>query len=352
MPPTYLTPSDTARILAAHAERCANLSLILKRYVPNEVIWNLDVEGAKNQKWRDQWLRQLCTRFSSENEALVKLQQSTLDRWTQQTQRAIRFEMRLEGRMVVGMGEKGSLETGLTLDHVTGLPFIPGSALKGLCRAYGLYMAAAALGVPVLMGEQLRWFIADEKDKPHPTPLELLDALLVIDPAQTEQRQAALSTLMELMYRLKQAYAEKITLNEALDLAALDSVAESNVYRHAFGSTENAGACVFYNAVVSALPTNRTLFEADVMTPHFGSYYGDKSAPHDADSPNPINFLGVAAKTRFAFAVGLRPGIRDEQRVEKVVEWAAEWLRLALNELGIGSKTSAGYGVFRPVPTK
>ncbi len=41
----------------------------------------------------------------------------------------------LQGRMVIGIGQKGPLEVGLTLHHTWGTPYIPGSALKGLAAA-------------------------------------------------------------------------------------------------------------------------------------------------------------------------------------------------------------------------
>jgi CRISPR-associated protein Cmr6 len=37
--------------------------------------------------------------------------------------------------MVIGIGEKGPLEVGLTLNHTWGVPYIPGSALKGIAAA-------------------------------------------------------------------------------------------------------------------------------------------------------------------------------------------------------------------------
>lgn len=39
------------------------------------------------------------------------------------------------GRMVVGMGQGGVLENGITLEHTWGVPLIPGSALKGVAAA-------------------------------------------------------------------------------------------------------------------------------------------------------------------------------------------------------------------------
>src|SRR5206468_143499 len=42
----------------------------------------------------------------------------------------------VRGRMVVGLGAENVLETAVTLHHTYGVPYIPGSALKGLTAAY------------------------------------------------------------------------------------------------------------------------------------------------------------------------------------------------------------------------
>lgn len=41
-----------------------------------------------------------------------------------------------QGRIIVGLGAKNALETGISLHHTFGVPFIPGSALKGLAYHY------------------------------------------------------------------------------------------------------------------------------------------------------------------------------------------------------------------------
>ena len=43
---------------------------------------------------------------------------------------------RTDGRMIIGLGGESVLETGLSLQHAFGTPFIPGSALKGLAAHY------------------------------------------------------------------------------------------------------------------------------------------------------------------------------------------------------------------------
>lgn len=42
----------------------------------------------------------------------------------------------VRGRMVIGTGDKGVVEVGMTLHQTYGVPYIPGSALKGLAAAY------------------------------------------------------------------------------------------------------------------------------------------------------------------------------------------------------------------------
>lgn len=60
-------------------------------------------------------------------------------RWEGSLGGEIRFVKRVfrtKGRVVVGMGDKGVLENGVSLHHTYGLPMIPGSGVKGLCSHY------------------------------------------------------------------------------------------------------------------------------------------------------------------------------------------------------------------------
>lgn len=45
-------------------------------------------------------------------------------------------EFSTSGRLIVGLGNESVHETGLTLQHVDGVPYLPGSALKGLANHY------------------------------------------------------------------------------------------------------------------------------------------------------------------------------------------------------------------------
>jgi CRISPR-associated protein Cmr6 len=164
----------------------------------------------------------------------------------------------VQGRMAVGLGEESVLETSVCLHHTYGVPYIPGSALKGLAAAYARQK----------LNEQA-WSIGSE------------------------------------------------------------------AYRVLFGDTAEAGYVTFFDALyVPGSGDQGRALHADVITVHHPDYYqkGD-SAPADWDSPTPISFLSATGKYLIALA--------------GPAEWVAaafEILGLALQEMGIGAKTSSGYG--------
>lgn len=333
--PTYLVPQNTAAALRAAEGKCLHLGLFLGRYTPRQVIANEAWDDRGRIKWRDHWLEEkVLPAFKTDSRALRDLQSAVYARWQQATAGAVTFRARNKGRLIVGMGGKGVLEVGITLHHVTGLPVIPGSALKGLTRTYALLIIAQKVGIRALRPKQLQ-----QLQQAHlASPLEILDAALV---TADEQREETLTLLTK-------APINADTQDVRLIAQQLNTLALAQRYRAAFGSQEDGGDCIFYDAVVADLPGDR-LFELDVMTPHFKNYYDDvnsgnptfKEAPDDGQDPNPIGFVTVAAGTTFAFAVGPRAGSNPQ-----VARQAAAWLKRALAELGVGAKTAAGYGVF------
>jgi CRISPR-associated protein Cmr6 len=300
----YLLPHDSARVVAGQISECRHLGLILSRYVPDEAING--AEQSKNVKWKDLWLKERLGQFANDR-ASEALSEAYYTRWERLTADSLRFTAQAQGRVVVGLGGKGVLETGLTLHHSSGLPTIPGSALKGLCRAYVLYTIAAHYA----------------KD---------LQAIY----QEVYQKEDFLTTLDKHLAQEKDS--DKDVPKEIYDLEGV------NDFRLAFGDTTQAGHCIFYEGLVQP-PIPEYLFELDVMTPHFPDYYKNegKKPPSDDQNPVPISFVTVAAGTHFAFAVGLR---RGSDQSEKLVEWALGHLQKGLSELGIGAKTAAGYGVF------
>lgn len=195
----------------------------------------------------------------------------------------------VQDRLVVGMGGASPVETHITIHQSYGVPYIPGSALKGLAASYARRVldlkpqnlegksngSKAPLGAyEVLFGD------TDEAGY-----ITYFDALPVVDPS------------------------DKLVLGERHPLQAAQK-------RRAFPDS---------------------LLEADVLTVHHRDYYmkGDAElrAPADWDAPNPVSFLSAVG----SYLVALKGP-------EKWVQFAFEVLSRALEEEGVGAKTSSGYG--------
>jgi CRISPR-associated protein Cmr6 len=172
------------------------------------------------------------------------------------------FDAKAEGRLVVGLGSQSVLESNLGLLRAWGVPYIAGSALKGLASS-----AAHRRG-----GES--WKRAS------------------------------------------------VTAAGGCDAKVL------------FGDTDSQGIVCFHDAWWVPESDGKLPLDLDVMTVHHPYYYGrGKKAPLDWDEPNPVSFL-TARGTYLVALTGPAPWL----------DVAADWLKLALHEDGIGAKTHAGYG--------
>lgn len=95
------------------------------------------------------------------------------------------------------------------------------------------------------------------------------------------------------------------------------------------------GDLIFFDGIPTAPP----VIERDVLNPLYSDYYrGQSDAATEKISARPSFFLTLGRNSHFTFAVASRS--RDSDAVEQ----GAEWLAQALQTLGVGAKTSAGYG--------
>jgi CRISPR-associated protein Cmr6 len=126
----YYLPQETAQLLTSERlRRCKNLGLLLDKYPPRTAI-----DTEKKSDGKSNWLKE----FARDNHIDPRLAEQVYQRWKRAitTMEAQQFTAMTEWRMVVGLGGETVLETDLTLHHLYGIPIIPGSALKGLTRAY------------------------------------------------------------------------------------------------------------------------------------------------------------------------------------------------------------------------
>jgi CRISPR-associated protein Cmr6 len=116
---------------------------------------------------------------------------------------------------------------------------------------------------------------------------------------------------------------------------------EGNYYKCLFGTNKEQGLIVFHDAWIEpgALPESLLM---DVLTVHYPEYYRGKvknGVSIESDEPVPVPFLSVQG----SFLIAVSPLVPGEQ-AEKWAQLALDLVLEALEEWGVGAKTSAGYG--------
>lgn len=169
-------------------------------------------------------------------------------------------EAKVNGRMVVGTGNESVIETAVSLHKTYGVPYIPGSALKGLTATFA------------------RQFCGDEWS------------------------------------------------------------ANREAYKLVFGNMDESGCVTFFDAYF--IPSsNPQPLRRDVLTVHHQDYYNSSflAPPADWDDPVPVPFLSATGSYLIALAAHANGG---DAWLQSVIDL----LKPALANVGIGAKTSSGYG--------
>lgn len=125
---------------------------------------------------------------------------------------------------------------------------------------------------------------------------------------------------------------------------ALDATPDAPTADRLFGTTQNQGSLVFYDALPEE---GRFELGLDVLTPHVRDYYEGHSPPADWLSPEPHTFVTVV-KTAFVFVVGL-DAAASPATAGGDLQSGVLALKQALADDGVGAKTAAGYGRFSDV---
>ncbi len=265
-----------------------HVGLWLDKYLKEQYIVGENVAGSPKEKQaksaRSTHLK------AAEKSPIPEGYKEAYERWEHGLKEAgcMTTTAEVEGRMIVGLGDKNPLEIGITLQHTWGAPYIPGSALKGL---------ASATAARLIAGED--W----QRTKPHPADAKTKGISKEADPTVGSKQGA--------------------------------SVAEKTSADILFGYTERMGAIIFHDAWW--IPRGASFpLHLDVMTVHHPEYYQQtrpEAPPSDTDSPNPVSFLSVNGIYRIA--------------LEGDPAWcnvAYDLLQIGLKELGVGAKTHSGYG--------
>lgn len=106
--------------------------LTLQRYM------NLPATGSTQDATERRQLLD-CVIGAARSERLHAVYDAAYSRWNESFSPSplhLTQELHTGGRLIIGLGSSGVLETGLRLHHTYGVPLIPGSALKGVASHY------------------------------------------------------------------------------------------------------------------------------------------------------------------------------------------------------------------------
>lgn len=137
-------PNDTRECL--DNSPIDNFNLKLNKCV-NFIFWKKEKEEATLYKSKykdrndDNKLKKFEIEFNFENlkteiDALKNRQSHIKNDLEQQGYKTEILKFKPEWRMVIGLGNESVYETSMILHHIYGIPYIPGSAIKGVVRSY------------------------------------------------------------------------------------------------------------------------------------------------------------------------------------------------------------------------
>ena len=304
----YLFPGDVKGLIGT-PRNVENLSLLLDRYAPF-------IEEKGTLKTSGSVLRRFFKKAPALNENAISIYSLYLSEYLSMLHKRAKIVkvLKTKSRLIVGLGDESIYETSIRLLKNYGIPYIPGSALKGIARYRGIEAIAEA-------NPEMNFY----------------ETVNLIDKALSSGE-----NIEKLSAQLKPA-----------EIGGMEVSVET--LANLFGSVERGGCAVFFDAVVS--PTTKakkpseikelflqhklnSVFDFDIMNPHYSDYYQGSGPPAEWDEPTPIIFLTVKKNVPFVFGIG----------TSKICDSGAEiaWalLRDALMKNGVGAKTALGYGRF------
>lgn len=204
---------------------------------------------------------------------------------------------RLESRLAVNLSGSLVQNAGICLDRLFGVPYLPGSAVKGVCRHVAL--------------EDLR-----------AGKLSLADFQDIFGTADID-------------------FKESTSRAKGGELEAFrDQIGRD-------GIVENKKGCIDF---LAAFPRNEAHLMVDMTNVHFSDYYksgNETDLRKERPMPNPFPVVEKGAEFAFCIALNSMGGrLESDDRRNELLEKTSNLLRRAMEVAGFGAKTGAGYGWF------
>lgn len=239
---------------------------------------------------------------------------------------------------VTGLGNEHPLENGFAFLNPYGLPYLPGSGVKGVLR---LAAEELALG---LYGETQGW--------------DMLAVWLLFG------FEGSASYLTDKVYHIdildQEAEKRREAYRQWLEQGDYDQDALKIFIRSVLNEREQKEYLEDPRQFLKDLPGKEISFQGtlsfwdvypqsknlamDILTPHHGEYFQGKHGPHDSEQPNPNVFLTIPPESRFDFYCTAEKARLPESLQARWQTLLQQAFCYAFDWLGFGAKTAVGYG--------
>lgn len=255
------------------------------------------------------------------------------------------ISLKLTAPLATGLGNPHPVENGFSFLSPYGIPYLPGSGIKGVVRR-----AAEELA---LFDENSDWTIplvwllfGFEASSAYLAPSSKLETIKVVKKEAEHWRRVFKE------YAENQAESDEIlkywllAVKSSIPKELQGLIEQPSKFCQQLQSNDKLrkaiswqGFLCFWDAFFTESPV-----AVDILNPHHKDYYEGKGTPNDAESPKPVFFLVVPPETEFTLYVqmvsrnvGSLPFSNWRELVREAVEYACEWM-------GFGAKTAVGYG--------
>jgi CRISPR-associated protein Cmr6 len=264
-------------------------------------LWNQDFSKPKGGNEALDKAKKLTHNDIKIGASLAQRQRESFDASTA-PDAALRLEAVCIAPFTTGLGNEHPLENGFAFLTPYGLPYLPGSGIKGVLRQAARELASGDWGDNAGWSTERRHLLGEGKKQ---IELSDIDALFGLESADADTQQ--LRGCLSLWDVIPQVQGDSLMV--------------------------------------------------DIMTPHQSHYYQKQKdapvlSPHDSGSPNPISFLTVPPGSGFVFHVqcnthrlrNIAPDLEHQQRWKTLLQTA---FAHAYEWLGFGAKTAVGYGAMK-----
>jgi len=216
-----------------------------------------------------------------------------------------------------GLGNEHPLENGFAFLNPYGIPYLPGSGVKGVLRQAARELAGGKWGDTQGWHEERCYPLMETRDQSR-------------KPVLDTHKNPIMLTMLDVLFG----------------------------YESKDGETTHVRGVLSFWDVIPQIKGNS--LSVEIMTPHQGHYYqqkterntGNSSNPHESGQPIPISFLTVPPGSGFTFNI-----LCDTDHLNRLAPELAQneaWKTLltaafahAFQWLGFGAKTAVGYGAMK-----